>query len=254
VLRELGLNTVCQHAACPNVAECFARRTATFLLMGRICTRRCAFCNVVPGRPEPLDPTEAQRIADAAARLDLQYLVLTSVTRDDLADGGAKHWAAAVRTIKGRLPHLAIEALIPDLPDLSDVLAAGPAVLGHNVETVPRLYPLVRPGADYRGSLHVLASAKQLASDVVTKSAILVGLGESEAEVLAVLRDLRQVGCDRVVIGQYLQPSRRHLPVAAFVTPQQFARFAELARALGFAAAVCAPLARSSYHAAEAAG
>ncbi|HUW83315.1 MAG TPA: lipoyl synthase [Phycisphaerae bacterium] len=252
LLQELDLNTVCQYAACPNVAECFARGTATFILMGSVCTRRCRFCNVAQASPQPLDPTEGERIAEAARRMKLRYLVLTSVTRDDLPDGGAEHWAAVIRAVRARLAELAVEALIPDLSDLSDVLAAGPSVLAHNIETVPRLYPMVRPQADYERSLNVLARAKRIRPDVVTKSAILVGLGETEDEVLGALVDLRQVGCDRVVLGQYLRPTREHVPVAEFVTPEQFDRFAEQARQMGFSWALAAPLARSSYHAAEA--
>jgi len=252
LLQELELNTVCQHAACPNVAECFERGTATFMLLGSVCTRRCRFCNVTQALPQSLDPTEGERIAEAAGRMKLRYLVLTSVTRDDLPDGGASHWAAVICTIRARLTELAVEALIPDLGDLRDVLAAGPRVLAHNIETVPRLYPMVRPQADYHRSLDVLARAKRVRPDVVTKSAILVGLGETEDEVLAALADLRQVGCDRVVLGQYLRPTREHLPVVEFVTPEQFDRFAEQARQMGFSSVLAAPLARSSYHAAEA--
>ena len=251
LLQELDLNTVCQHAACPNVAECFARGTATFMLMGAVCTRRCRFCNVAQASPQPLDPTEGERIAEAARRMKLRYLVLTSVTRDDLSDGGAGHWEVVIRTIRARLAELAVESLIPDLRDLSDVLAAGPGVLAHNIETVPRLYPMVRPQANYQRSLDVLARAKRIRPDVATKSAILVGLGETEEEVLATLADLRRVGCDRVVLGQYLRPTREHIPVAEFVTPEQFERFAERARQMGFSSVLSAPLARSSYHAAE---
>ena len=243
LLNELKLNTVCQHAACPNLPECFARRTATFLLMGSICTRNCRFCNVTSGNPQPLDPHEGARIAAAAARISLRYLVLTSVTRDDLPDGGAAHWVATIRAVRARLPALPIEVLIPPLPD--------PTVLAHNVETVPALYSRVRPQADYRRSLELLARAKDQQPNFITKSAIMVGLGETDSQVLAVLADLRRVGCDRMVIGQYLQPSRQHLPVRDYVTPEQFDRFGALARHMGFSWVLSAPLARSSYHAGE---
>jgi lipoic acid synthetase len=184
--------------------------------------------------------------------MELRYLVLTSVTRDDLPDGGASHWAAVIRTIRARVAELAVEALVPDLGDLSEVLAAGPSVLAHNIETVPRLYPQVRPQADYHRSLDVLARAKRMRPDVVTKSAILVGLGETEGEVVAALADLREGGCDGVVLGQYLRPTRAHVAVAEFVTPEQFDRFADLAWQMGFSSVLAAPLARSSYHADEA--
>lgn len=251
LLNDLDLNTVCEHAACPNVAECFARRTATFLLMGSVCTRNCRFCKVTTGNPQPLDPHEGARIAEAAARMSLRYLVLTSVTRDDLPDGGAAHWVATIRAVRARLPALPIEVLIPPLPDPTDVIAAAPIVLAHNVETVPALYSRVRPQADYRRSLELLARAKNQQPNLITKSAIMVGLGETDSQVLAVLADLRRIGCDRVVIGQYLQPSRRHLPVHDYVTPEQFDRFADLARHMGFSWVLSAPLARSSYHAGE---
>lgn len=251
LLRQLDLDTVCEHAACPNVAECFARRTATFLLMGSVCTRNCRFCNVTSGNPQPLDPREGARIAEAAARMSLRYLVLTSVTRDDLPDGGAAHWVATIRAVRARLPALPIEVLIPPLPDPTDVIAAAPTVLAHNVETVPALYSRVRPQADYRRSLELLARTKDQQPNLITKSAIMVGLGETDSQILAVLADLRRIGCDRVVIGQYLQPSRRHLPVRDYVTPQQFDRFADLARHMGFSWVLSAPLARSSYHAGE---
>ena len=254
-LRDLGVHTVCQSARCPNVGECFAAGNATFMIMGDACTRSCRFCAVRHAAPEPLDPAEPDRVAQAARMLGLRYVVLTSVTRDDLPGGGAAHFAAAIRAARDHLPGARVEVLVPDFrgdPEaLVTVLAARPFVLGHNVETVPRLYPVVRPQADYRRSLALLRRARRLAPGVLTKSGLMVGLGESEAEALGVLRDLREAGAAAVTIGQYLQPTREHLPVAEYLAPQAFAHYEAAARRLGFRHVLSGPLVRSSYHALE---
>lgn len=298
VLSRHALHTVCKEANCPNRMECYSRKTATFLILGPLCTRNCTFCNVTAGTPAPPDPEEPERVLQAVRELGLRYVVITSVTRDDLSDGGASHFARTVRLIKEQLPGTRVEVLIPDFKGdpnaLQVVLDAGPDVLNHNVETVPRLYPEVRPQADYTRSLELLRRAKEYAvqlargeqnpanrmahglSDVVTesqtsgdpstrrgplgeeplrtKSGIMVGLGETESEVVAVLRDLRAVGCDYLTIGQYLAPSRNHHPVVEYVTPQQFAWYRDIALELGFWGVASGPFVRSSYHAAEMAG
>jgi lipoic acid synthetase len=248
-----GLNTVCQEARCPNRGRCVGEgKTATFLLMGPGCSRACRFCSVSHG-PKPLEAGEPERVARAAAALGLRYVVLTSTTRDDLADGGASHLVATIEAIRTTLPDAAVEVLAPDFAGSGrsvDYLAAAPiTVFGHNVETVPRLYRSVRPGADYRRSLDVLARAA--AAGVITKSAFLVGLGEEKDEVYAVFRDLRSAGVLIVAVGQYLRPSTLQLPVARFWEPQAFEDFEASAHALGFAAATCAPYVRSSYRAGE---
>ena len=249
------LHTVCQEAKCPNIWECFSHRTATFLIMGGRCTRNCRFCNVENGRPEPLDPDEPARVAEAAARMNLRYVVVTSVTRDDLADGGAAHFAAVIAAIRGRIPEAEIEVLIPDFQGdpaaLHTVLQARPDVLNHNVETVPRLYPLVRPQADYRRSLELLRRAGRAAAGPPTKSGLMLGLGETAEELRAALNDLREAGCRILTLGQYLQPSPRHLPVARYVTPEEFAQWRRFALSIGFAEAASGPFVRSSYHAKE---
>jgi lipoic acid synthetase len=253
LLDGLALHTVCQEARCPNLAECFGRGTATFLILGDRCTRGCRFCAVGHGRPAPPDPGEPQRVAEAAARLGLRHVVLTSVTRDDLPDGGAGHFAVAIQALRRDLPAAAVEVLIPDLKGshaaLELVLQARPDVLNHNVETVPRLYRTVRPRADYRRSLALLARAKALYPGLVTKSGLMLGLGERTAEVIQVLHDLRRVGCDLLTLGQYLQPTEHQLPVARYVSPDEFTVYGEKARAMGFRGVASGPLVRSSHRA-----
>jgi len=258
LLRELHLHTVCESARCPNVAECWNQRTATFMILGDTCTRSCRFCAVSSGQPAPVDPQEPERVTEAAARLGLEYVVVTSVTRDDVPDGGAAQFAATIRALRRRLPDCRVEVLIPDFlgnhESLKKVVSENPTVLNHNVETVPRLYPLVRPQAEYRRSLALLRRVKEWKPSILTKSGLMVGLGETDAEVTQTLTDLRNEGCDLVTIGQYLQPSRRHLPVARYYTPEEFARLRALAEGLGFTHVESGPLVRSSYHAAAAAG
>ena len=247
---------ICEGAACPNAGECFTRRTATFLLLGDTCTRNCSFCNVPGGRPLPPDPNEPENLARAVKKLGLKHVVLTSVTRDDLADGGAGHFNACVEAIHRLCPETGVEALVPDFKGdreaVSTVLRAGLAVFAHNVETVPSLYRSVRPGADYHRSLAILKTAKELEPQVLTKTSIMLGLGETAAEVRQVLQDLRAGYCDIVTIGQYLQPSPEHVPAAEYVTPSVFKRWEEEAYALGFAFVASGPFVRSSYRADEA--
>lgn len=254
MLDELHLNTVCSSAKCPNRGECFASGTATFMVLGTACTRNCRFCAVDTVRPEPPDPGEPARVAEAAGRMGLKHVVVTMVTRDDLPDGGASHVVATIAALR-ELPGLRVEVLVSDFQGdesaIDAVALARPDVFNHNIETVPRLYPEVRPQADYAGSLAVLARARATAPDVPTKSGLMVGLGETEDEVEAVLADLRGVGVDIVTLGQYLRPSAAHLPVTEFIAPEVFERYAEAARALGFAAVASAPFVRSSYHAGE---
>lgn len=258
LLRDLRLHTVCESAHCPNVAECWNQRTATFMILGDVCTRNCRFCAVSGGAPAPVDEGEPVRVAEAVARLELRYAVVTSVTRDDLPDGGAGQFAATLREIRRRRPGCRVEVLIPDFQGgdraLQTVLTEQPVVLNHNVETVARLYPRVRPQAEYRRSLRVLERVKELTPHVASKSGLMVGLGETETEVRQTLVDLRDVGCDLVTLGQYLRPSRNHLPVARYYSPEDFARLSRLAEGLGFAHVESGPLVRSSYHAARAAG
>ena len=253
LLADLRLHTVCQEAHCPNVAECFGRGTATFMILGDTCTRGCRFCAVTRGRPAPPDPDEPARVAEAAARLGLHHVVITSVTRDDLPDGGAAQFAATMRAVRRRLPEATVEVLIPDFVGsraaLEVVLAAEPDVLNHNLETVPGLYPQVRPQAEYRRSLGVLAWAKARAPQVVTKSGLMLGLGERTAEVLQVLYDLRQARCDLLTLGQYLQPADRQIPVSRYVSPAEFAWYEDRARRLGFLGVAAGPLVRSSHRA-----
>jgi lipoic acid synthetase len=261
MLAELGLATVCSGAHCPNLPECYARGTATFLILGATCTRSCRFCAIEKAAPGPLRDDEPQAVAEACARLALKHVVITSVTRDDLADGGAGHFARTIRAVRERLPKTIIEVLTPDFQGRTDavdaVLDARPDVFNHNVETVPRLYPTVRPEADYRRSLDVLAYAKRvgarhavpLPQAIYTKSGLMVGLGETADEVRAALGDLRAAGCDILTIGQYLAPSAAHLAVARFVEPAAFAAWEAEARALGFAAVASGPFVRSSYQA-----
>jgi lipoyl synthase len=249
------LHTVCQEAKCPNIWECFSHRTATFLILGGRCTRNCGFCSVASGPPEPLDPGEPDRVAEAAARMGLGYIVVTSVTRDDLADGGAAHFAATIRAIRRRIPGAEIEVLIPDFQGdaaaLATVLAARPDVLNHNIETVPRLYPHVRPQAGYRRSLALLERSARAEPDIPTKSGLMLGLGEEAEEVHETLQDLRRAGCRILTLGQYLQPSPQHLPVVRYVAPAEFDRWREAALAIGFSEVASGPFVRSSYHAKE---
>jgi lipoic acid synthetase len=257
-LGELGLHTVCQSAKCPNQGECFASGTATFLIMGDACTRGCRFCAVDTRRPAPLDADEPRRLAEAARRMGLRHVVVTTVTRDDLPDGGAAHFVAVIEALRGALPDAAVEVLTSDFAGddgaVDTVAAARPDVFNHNLETVPRLYADVRPGADYRRSLRVLRRVKQTQPDLPTKSGLMLGLGETPAEVVEVMRDLREADCDMLTLGQYLRPSKRHLPVAEFVRPEVFERLEAEGRALGFSAVASAPFVRSSYHAGELAG
>ena len=254
LLREHDLHTVCEEARCPNIGECFNAGTATFMILGDVCTRACGFCDVTSGRPEGLDLLEPFRLARAVERLGLDYVVITSVNRDDLADGGAEVFAACIRAIRRRLPETRVEVLIPDFEGNRDALAAiveaRPVVLNHNTETVPRLYRRVRPKARYRRSLELLRRVKELDPGMTTKSGIMVGLGETAAEVRRVLDDLREHGCDLLTVGQYLRPSLKHLPIERFWHPDEFAELAEYAQAIGFRHAECGPLVRSSYHAA----
>jgi lipoic acid synthetase len=253
LLRSSGLHTVCEEARCPNVGECFEGGTATFLILGDICTRACAFCAVNSGRPAGLDAAEPLRVARAASRLGLRHAVVTSVTRDDLPDGGASIFAATIRAIRRLSPGTSVEVLIPDFQGSRDalaaVMAARPDVLNHNLETVPRLYRRVRPRAVYGRSLDLLARAKEMDGDVKTKSGLMVGLGEEREELLAVMADLVAVGCQVLTIGQYLQPTARHLPVARYYHPDEFAELAREGRRLGFRHVESGPLVRSSYHA-----
>lgn len=257
LLAELELTTVCDGAHCPNRGECYASGTATFMILGDVCTRHCRFCAVEARPVSAPRPKEPQAVADAAARLGLKYVVITSVTRDDLPDGGAGHFAATVSAVRDRLPDARVEVLIPDFQGsreaMETVCSAGPDVLNHNVETVPRLYSIARPEADYHRSLELLRRARCWADNhdqtMLTKSGLMVGLGERDAEVSSVLKDLRAAGCDVVTIGQYLAPSESHLPVERFVPPEQFDAWRDRALAMGFHAAACGPFVRSSYRA-----
>jgi len=254
LLADLDLATVCCGAHCPNQGECFARGTATFLILGDVCTRTCRFCAIgTCPAPAPPRDDEPEAVAEACVRMELRYVVVTSVTRDDLPDGGAEHFARTIRAVRGRLPDARIEVLTPDFGGseaaLDTVLDARPDVLNHNVETVPRLYPRARPQADYRRSLDVLARAKRRDRKLRTKSGLMVGLGETDEEVRAVMADLREVGCDMITIGQYLAPSADHLPVARYVRPEEFDAWRAEGEAMGFAAVASGPLVRSSYNA-----
>ena len=255
LLREKALNTVCEEARCPNLGECFSRGTATFMLLGDRCTRRCSYCSVGTAKPLPPDAGEPQRVAEAAARLGLRYVVLTSVNRDDLDDGGAAHFAATVDAVRRALPQAGVEVLTPDFKGdrraLAAVLAAAPTVFNHNIETVPRLFGRVRPQGRYRLSLDVLAAARELRPDVPTKSGLMVGLGESDDEIRDVLRELRENGVQIVTIGQYLRPSRQHEPVDRYLRPEAFEALAAEARAIGFPTVYAGVFVRSSYNAFE---
>lgn len=255
LLDELKLSTVCREAKCPNRGECYASGTATFLIAGDVCTRGCRFCAVESRHPAPLDPGEPARVAEAVARMGLRHAVITMVTRDDCADGAAGHVAATIEAVRARTPDVAVEVLVSDFAGATDaidtVVDARPDVFNHNVETVPRLYETVRPGADYRRSLGVLAHVKERAPGMPTKSGLMLGLGETHDEVADVMRDLREAGCELLTLGQYLRPSAAHLPVAEFVEPGEFAELARIGRRLGFSGVASAPFVRSSYHAAE---
>ncbi|MCJ2162995.1 MULTISPECIES: lipoyl synthase [unclassified Pseudodesulfovibrio] len=255
LISDLNLNTVCQSAKCPNKWECFSKNVATFLIMGSICTRNCAFCNIVSGDLDPLDPSEPGRVAEAAKRLKLKHVVITSVTRDDLADGGSAHFAATIRAVRAAMPECTIEVLIPDFQGneaaLRTVLDARPDVLNHNLETVPVLYADIRPQADYRQSLELLANAKRIAPKIPTKSGIMVGLGETDEQIMVTLDDLAAVDCNIVTIGQYMQPSRQHPMVKRYVEPATFDWYAEEGMKRGIGHMFSAPLVRSSYNAAD---
>lgn len=255
LLRGGRLHTVCQAADCPNIFECFSRHTATFLILGDNCTRDCAFCAVRHGPLTPPDPDEPRRVAEAAAHMGLTYVVVTSVTRDDLPDGGAAVFAETIQQLRRRIPGVTVEVLIPDFQGNADalqaVLDARPDVLNHNVETVERLYPTVRPQADYHQSLTLLQQTRRRAPAIPTKSGIMLGLGETEAEITQTLKDLRRVDCQMITIGQYLQPSPRHHMVVAYLPPETFEHWGRLAQSLGFASVASGPFVRSSYQAGE---
>jgi len=253
IVRSLGLTTVCEEARCPNIGECWAQRTATFMLLGDRCTRNCQFCAVDHGQPRGVDHDEPRRVGEAVARLGLRYVVVTSVNRDDLPDGGAAHFAETARQVRVRVGDCTVEVLIPDFQGdhaaLARVVESPIGVLSHNIETVPRLYKSVRSGSRYERSLGVLAEAKCLRPGLRTKTGLMLGLGEEPREVLAVLRDLRAVGCDVLTLGQYLRPSKEQLPIVRYVAPEDFATLEEEARDLGFVHVEAGPLVRSSYHA-----
>jgi lipoic acid synthetase len=255
MLDEFSLTTVCSSAHCPNIGECYASRTATFMILGNQCTRRCRFCAVPKGTVQPVDQDEPRRVAEMVKKLGLKYVVITSVTRDDLADGGAEHFSQTIRRIRESSPETLIEVLIPDLQGeeraLDIIIAAQPQVINHNLETVSALYSLVRPQADYQRSLRVLQYVKKNAPLILTKSGIMVGLGETPAQVATTLTDLRGIGCDLLTIGQYLAPSMEHIPVAEYIVPEQFKHYQQVAKQLGFSHTICGPLVRSSYHAAN---
>ena len=255
LLREESLHTVCEEASCPNIGECFNAGTATFMILGDVCTRACGFCDVTSGRPDALDPLEPARLAATVERLGLDYVVITSVNRDELPDGGAAVFAACIRAIHARRPDCEVEVLIPDFDGneqaLHTVLEAAPVVLNHNTETVPRLYPRVRPRGDYERSLELIRRVKRRDPAMTTKSGLMVGLGETLTEVERTMADLRDAGCDLLTIGQYLRPSVRHLPVARYVPPAEFEALRAHGMALGFQRVEAGPMVRSSYHARE---
>jgi lipoyl synthase len=255
IVRQHGLTTVCEEAACPNIGECWTQKHATMMIMGEICTRACAFCNVATGKPAALDPTEPGRVAEAVAKMGLKHVVITSVDRDDLADGGAQHFAEVILAIRAAAPGTTIEILTPDFlrKDGAErvVIDAAPDVFNHNLETVPRLYLTIRPGARYYNSLRLLERVKDRDPTRFTKSGLMVGLGESKEEVMQVMDDMRSAGVDFLTIGQYLQPTRKHAPVDRFVHPDEFAAYEQIARAKGFLMVSASPLTRSSHHAGE---
>ena len=254
LLREHKLHTVCEEASCPNIGECFGKGTATFMILGDLCTRRCPFCDVAHGRPKPPDADEPLHLAQSIGAMKLRYVVITSVDRDDLRDGGAQHFADCIREIRTHSPHTKIETLVPDFRGrlevaLEKLAACPPDVLNHNLETVPRLYKQCRPGADYANSLKLLKDFKAQFPHIPTKSGLMLGLGETDEEIMQVLRDLREHDVEMLTIGQYLQPSIGHLPVMRYVTPEGFKIFEQAALEMGFSHAACGPMVRSSYHA-----
>ena len=255
LLDGLNLHTICQSALCPNIGKCFTAGTATFLILGDVCTRRCTFCAVKKGLPEPVDEAEPEHLLEAVQKLGLSYVVITSVTRDDLPDGGASQFARTVSRLRENAADIMVEVLVPDFRGSEEairmVVESGPQVFNHNVETVPRLYPEVRTGADYARSLELLYLVKKLDPKIATKSGLMLGLGESAEEVVEVMRDLREANCDLLTIGQYLQPSAKHHPVIRFVPPEEFAEYETIGREVGFAEVASSPLVRSSYRAAE---
>ncbi|MFY9174608.1 MAG: lipoyl synthase [Peptococcia bacterium] len=256
ILQRLSLNTVCDEASCPNRMECFSRQTATFMILGRLCTRNCTFCNVEKHAPSPVDENEPTNVAQAVKELKLKHVVITSVTRDDLPDGGSGHFARVIEEIKKLDDKVIVEVLIPDFQgyknSLNKVVTAKPEIINHNVETVPRLYPSVRPMAVYERSLELLKRVKEMDRNIYSKSGIMLGLGEKEHEVIQVLRDLREIGCDFITIGQYLAPSKQHHPVVEYVHPDVFEEYGHLCKEMGFKYVASAPLVRSSYQAEKA--
>lgn len=255
-LEDSSINTVCESADCPNIGECFSKKTATFMIMGNICTRGCRYCSVPKGKPYPLDKDEPKKIANAVEKLGLKYVVITSVTRDDVEDGGAIHFANTIKEIKKLSENIKVEILVSDFlgneKAIKTVIDSNPDVCGHNIETIPRLYKKIRPKADYKRSLNILKKAKEINKSLITKSGIMVGLGESEKEVIEVMHNLRDVDCDIMTIGQYLRPSKKHVEVAEYIKPQQFKKYEEMAYIMGFKYVASQPLVRSSYHAEEA--
>ncbi|WP_026478864.1 lipoyl synthase [Alkaliphilus transvaalensis] len=256
VLKKFSLNTVCEEANCPNRLECFNKKTATFMILGSQCSRNCRFCNVTHGELQAVDPNEPKKVAKAAQELGLRHVVITSVTRDDLPDGGAAHFAETVKAIRELDPSMVVEVLIPDLQGKEEairtVVEAKPEIINHNIETVPRLYEAVRPMAIYQRSLELLELVKEMDPTIYTKSGIMVGLGETYDEVISTLKDLREVSCDFLTIGQYLAPSKKHYPIVEYVTPEIFKQYKEVGEDLGFGYVASDPLVRSSYYAADA--
>ncbi|MBY0579008.1 MAG: lipoyl synthase [Burkholderiales bacterium] len=254
ILRERNLHTVCEEASCPNIGECFGKGTATFMILGDLCTRRCPFCDVAHGKPLPPDPLEPTHLAESISAMKLKYVVITSVDRDDLRDGGAAHFTDCINAVRAASTETKIEVLVPDfrgrLDIALDIFGSGlPDIMNHNLETVPRLYKAARPGADYGHSLKLLSEFRKLHPEIPTKSGLMLGLGEEDEEILEVMQDLRRHGVDMLTLGQYLQPSTGHLPVSRFVTPEKFREFEAAAKEMGFSHAACAPMVRSSYHA-----
>ncbi len=253
MIQSLHLHTVCEEANCPNRTECYGNKTATFLILGSVCTRQCKFCNVSKGTPDAIDPQEPQHVAQACLHLNLEHAVITSVTRDDLPDGGAEHFAQTIHAVRETHPSCSIEVLTPDFQGSASAIAAvakaKPEVFNHNIETIPRLYQQVRPGADYKRSLHLLEYVKTLNPSILTKSGLMVGLGESPKEVESTLRDLHLAQCDAVTIGQYLPPGKDYYPLADYIHPQQFEEYRKMALKIGFKHVASSPLTRSSYHA-----
>ncbi|WP_142413674.1 lipoyl synthase [Hathewaya massiliensis] len=253
--QSLSLNTVCQEANCPNRMECYNKRTATFMILGSVCTRNCRFCNVTPGKPQCVDPEEPRHLAEAVKELGLKHAVVTSVTRDDLPDGGASHFAKVIEEIRRLNPNTTVEVLIPDLKGNWDALKiivdAKPEILNHNVETTPNLYKTVRPQAIYKRSLELLEKAKEMDNSILTKSGFMLGLGETEEEIIDLLKDLRAIDCDVVTIGQYLRPSKEHLEVKEYVHPDTFNKYRDIGMEMGFKYIASSPLVRSSYNASK---